>query len=160
MAIQAHKAGRAPLRDRVNGDHSTAAFIKVESGGDFEKASASALDSYRLIESTVARDRYRDVATDTSVRNEYGRKDYDYFRPGESQPQKSRDIIIACMNAYRKTGIIRNMIDLMADFASQGVRVVHPNPRVQRFYRAWFKKVCGPERTERASNYLYLCGQF
>ena len=73
-------------------------------------------------------------------------------------PTQYRELIIECMKAYRHTGIIRNMIDLMADFAAQGVRITHPNPRVQTFYRAWFDKVKGQERTERFLNYLYRCG--
>lgn len=159
MAIPSKQYGKAPLRNRMNQNEGPS-FIKVTPDGDYTEAASQALSAYQLIESTVARDRYNDVLTDTSVRNEYGRDDYNYFRPGEAPPKKSRDIMIACNNTYRRTGIIKNIIDLMADFGSQGVRIVHPQPRVQRFYRAWFKKVNGPERTERAFNYLYRFGQF
>ena len=48
-----------------------------------------------------------------------------------------------CMSAYDRVGIIRNVIDLMADFAGQGINIVHPNKRIEKFFRAWFKKVNG-----------------
>ena len=160
MAIKASQYGAAPLRERLAGENGSPAFIKIAPDGDFAEASSKALSAYQLIESTVARDRYRDVATDTSVRNEYGRQDYEYFRPGESIPFKSRDIMARCNTAYRRTGIIKNMIDLMGDFGSQGIKIVHPNPKVQRFYRAWANRIGLAERSERALNYLYRFGQF
>ena len=36
----------------------------------------------------------------------------------------------------------------MGDFASQGIRLVHPNKRIERFYRNWFEKIKGEERSE------------
>lgn len=159
MAISARSNGKLPIRNRVVSLDTQGAFVKV-TDGNFAEASSQALSAYQLLESTVARDRYKDVLTDTSVRNEYGRSDYNYFRPGETPPEKHRDILVACNNTYRRTGIIKNIIDLMADFAAQGVRIVHPSPKVQRFYRAWARKVGLQERTERALNYLYRFGQF
>jgi hypothetical protein len=160
VAIKASQHGAAPLRERLASDSGGPAFIKVAPDGDFAEASSKALSAYQLIESTVARDRYKDVADDTSVRNEYGRKDYEYFRPGETIPYKSREIKARCNIAYRRTGIIKNMIDLMGDFGSQGIKIVHPNPKVQRFYRAWARKIGLEERSERALNYLYRFGVF
>lgn len=46
-----------------------------------------------------------------------------------------------CMEAYDRVGIIRNVIDLMSDFASKGVMIVHPNKRIEKFYRKWFEKL-------------------
>ena len=48
--------------------------------------------------------------------------------------------IRAADKAYREVGIIRNVIDLMTDFASEGLKVYHPVPAQQRFYEAWLKK--------------------
>ena len=44
-------------------------------------------------------------------------------------PTKQKEIISYCVQAYKKVGLIRNVIDLMADFGSQGVKIVH---RIQR----------------------------
>jgi hypothetical protein len=43
--------------------------------------------------------------------------------------------------AYREVGIVRNVIDIMTDFAAEGLNVHHPVPAQERFYRAWLKKV-------------------
>lgn len=53
------------------------------------------------------------------------------------------------MQAYDKVGIVRNVIDLMGDFASQGLTLVHPNKSIERFYRKWFENVNGLDRSER-----------
>ena len=106
----------------------------------------------------AARDTYRDIETNTSIRDSFTRLDYEEFRPEESVASNSKDIIRQCMNAYRKVGIIRNVIDLMADFGSQGISLVHPNKSTQKFYRDWFAKVSGPDRSERFLNLLYRCG--
>ena len=62
------------------------------------------------------------------------------------------------MNAYDKVGIIRNVVDLMSDFASQGLVLVHPNKNIEKFYRKWFSQVDGIDRSERFLNYLYRTG--
>ena len=161
MAISA-QSGNAPLPTNVAGASAVTSFITANPGTpEYSVASASALDAYGTVQTAKAsRDKYRNIDTNISVRNQFGRSDYDYFRPGESTPQEYKDLIIDCMQAYRNVGIIRNIIDLMADFAAQGVRINHPNASTQQFLWAWFKKVKGPERTERALNYLYRCGQF
>ena len=98
------------------------------------------------------------VFPNTSVRESFDRRDYDYFRPGESIPVLEKDIISACMQAYERIGIVRNVIDMMAEFACQGIDLVHPNEKIQEFYREWFAKVNGVERTERILNMLYRAG--
>ena len=63
-----------------------------------------------------------------------------------------------CMDAYDKVGIIRNIIDLMGDFGSQGIQIVHRDKSVEKFYQQWFKSVHGKERSERFLNNLYKTG--
>ena len=62
------------------------------------------------------------------------------------------------MQAYDRVGIIRNVIDLMSDFSSQGLVLVHPNKTIEKFYRKWWQEVGGVDRSERFLNYLYRCG--
>lgn len=83
------------------------------------------------------------------------RMDYDYFRPQESVPKEVKQIIRRADLIYQKIGLVKNVIDLMSDFASQGVNIVHPNTRIERFYKNWFNKVKGKDRSERFLNYLY-----
>ncbi len=93
--------------------------------------------------------------TNVSGRPGLSKDDYYAFRPGERPPSKFPDVIIAADIAYQKVGLIRNIIDLMGDFACQGIRLTHPNKRIEKFYRNWFKKVKGKERSERFLNNLY-----
>lgn len=116
---------------------------------------------YDGIKKTVANyNRRTFLGTDTniSVRSDYNRGDYDYYRLGEAIPEKQEDIILLCMKAYDRISIVRNIIDLMADFAMQGIRLVHPNKSIQKFYREWFKYVDGNIISERFLNYLYRIG--
>jgi len=86
------------------------------------------------------------------------RSDYYYFRPDEAPPVKLKEIIKKAEDIYQRVGLVKNVIDLMGDFASQGIRLVHRNKRIERFYRRWFDKVGGKERSERFLNNLYKTG--
>ena len=99
-----------------------------------------------------------DIEPSRSVRTSFLRSDYDAFRPGESVSNRQKRIIKQCMQAYDKVGIIRNVIDLMSDFASQGLVLVHPNKTIEKFYRKWWQEIGGVDRSERFLNYLYRCG--
>jgi hypothetical protein len=94
----------------------------------------------------------------TSGRPGLTRRDYDTFRPEESIPRKIKAIIQQSDMVYNRVGLVKNVIDLMGDFASQGVRISHPNKRIQNFYQNWFKKVRGVDRSERFLNNLYRLG--
>lgn len=99
-----------------------------------------------------------DIEPSRSVKPGFTRDDYYAFRPEEAVPQQQRKIIKMCMEAYDKVGIIRNIIDLMGDFGSQGIQIVHQNKSVERFYQQWFRSVNGKERSERFLNNLYKTG--
>lgn len=101
---------------------------------------------------------YIDIEPNRSVRTSVTRNDYYRFRPEESIPTRQKRILKMCMDAYDRVGIIRNVIDLMGDFSSQGIQIVHPNKAIERFYRKWFEQVKGIEKSERFLNYLYRCG--
>jgi hypothetical protein len=119
------------------------------------------LDAYEGIQKAVAygrRTSYIDIEPNRSVRTSFLRQDYDAFRPGESVSNHQKKIMKASMQAYDRVGIIRNVVDLMSDFASQGLTLVHPNKTIEKFYRQWFINVGGIDRSERFLNYLYRCG--
>jgi len=78
---------------------------------------------------------------------------YNSFRPDEAIGDKGHQHIIRrCNTVYKEVGIIRNIMDLMADFASKGVRLVHKDKRTEKLYRKWFKIVRGEERSERIAS--------
>ena len=87
---------------------------------------ADAIEAYDGIQKATAysdgrRSSYIDIEPNRSVRTGFSRQDYDNFRPGESVASHQKRIIKQSMDAYDRVGIIRNVIDLMSDFASQGL---------------------------------------
>ena len=122
---------------------------------------SDAIEAYDGVQRAVGygqRTSYIDIEPNRSVRTSFLRQDYDSFRPGESVSSHQKRIMKMSMQAYDKVGIIRNVIDLMSDFASQGLVLVHPNRTIEKFYRKWFVQVGGVDRSERFLNYLYRCG--
>ena len=104
---------------------------------------------------TQGTDVYRNIGgNNTSVRDGYGRLDHDYLRPESALPKTVADGISKSARAYDKHGIVRNIFDMMSDFTIQGITIYHPNEKIQAFYRNWFKKVHGVERSERFVNLL------
>jgi len=57
--------------------------------------------------------------------------------------------------AYREIGIVRNVVDLMTDFTSEGLNVHHPVAQQERFYRAWIKKVNMEEVAKQCLRGMY-----
>tara|TARA_B100002019_G_scaffold181607_1_gene156783 strand:+ start:1066 stop:3066 length:2001 start_codon:yes stop_codon:yes gene_type:complete len=119
---------------------------------------SDSMESYEGISKGYHRD-FLDIEPNRSVRPQFGRNDYNAFRPNEATPRKQKRAIKLCMDAYEKVGIVRNVIDLMGDFGCQGINIVHENKSVEKFYKQWFKKIEGKERSERFLNNLYKTGQ-
>jgi len=139
-------------------------YLTWDNASDMQNAYAQTNDNveaYDGIQKSSAYSRktsFVDIEPSRSVRSSFLRSDYDAFRPGESVSNRQKRIIKQCMQAYDKVGIIRNIIDLMSDFASQGLVLVHPNKTIEKFYRKWWQEVGGVDRSERFLNYLYRCG--
>ena len=84
---------------------------------------------------------------------------YEAWRPNEvSRFKNAKQAILHAEICYNRHGLIKNVIDIMGDFASQGIRLVHPNKRIEKFFQNWFRKVQGVERSERFLNNLYKLG--
>lgn len=135
-------------------------FVTWNEGDEQGRAAAMyeasrAVDATGPVHSTRATNIFANVEPNQSIRDGFSRNDYDHYRPQEAIPKRPKDIIQACMYAYERVGIIRNVIDLMADFATQGIDLYHPNERIEKFYREWFRRVTGRERSERFCNLLY-----
>jgi hypothetical protein len=121
------------------------------------------LEEFGLIDKTVANNsRYRldfsNLDGPTSGRPGLTRRDYDYFRPEESIPSQIKGIFLKADEIYNRVGLVKNVIDIMGDFACQGVRLVHPNKKIEKFYKKWFEKIYGEDRSERFLNNLYRVG--
>jgi hypothetical protein len=126
------------------------------------KTASQSLDEYVLIDRASANRRYNvdfsRLDTNTGGRPGLTRSDYDFFRPQESIPTEIKRIIARAEDIYQRVGLVKNVIDLMGDFAAQGIRLSHKNKRIERFYRQWFKKIRGRDRSERFLNNIYKTG--
>lgn len=144
--------------------HDEPLYITWKDGDEQSKAFALAQvkDGFHLKECIVrsqGTDIYRDIdGAGRHIRDGYTWDDYHQYRPEEASSKRDKEAIKQCMKAYDEHGIIRNIIDLMADFATQGIDLNHPNVRIEKFYKEWFRKVDGKERSERFLNYLYRTG--
>lgn len=113
-----------------------------------------------VVRRTSASTLYKDVAPgNQSVRDEFDRRDWDKFRPGDRLPRTDKEIIKACLEAYEQVGIVHNTVDMMAEFVVQGIDVVHPNPRIEKFHKSWARKVGMAYVSERIANLIYSGGQ-
>jgi hypothetical protein len=120
------------------------------------------LDEYGLFRSSAGyRGRTNDFSSiipGISSRPGLTRLGYDYFRPGESVPTQIKEIIRRADEIYQSVGLVKNVIDLMGDFAVQGIKLSCKSKRTERFYRKWFKKINGKDRSERFLNNIYKTG--
>ena len=127
-----------------------------------DKASES-LDDFTVINRSNAARRYSvdfsNLDGNISGRPGLTRTDYDFFRPDEAVPSRSMKLIMRrAEDIYQRIGLVKNVIDLMGDFAVQGIRLVHKNKRIERFYNNWFQQISGKDRSERFLNNLYKTG--
>jgi hypothetical protein len=153
-----------PKSEQINDEILSGEEAYVTWGEDLEskkealKLSSESLVEYNGIEKSVGRRTRIDYSgLDTSVDGRPGltKQDYYAFRPEEAVPQKVKSIIRRADDIYQRVGLVKNVIDLMGDFACQGIRIVHPSKRIEKFYKSWFRKVSGKDRSERFLNNLY-----
>ncbi len=96
---------------------------------------------------------HRTIASDVNDRAGFNRWNKDNYRPEERLPTDHAGIILACQAVYRRIGMVRNIIDLMTDFAAEGLELQHTSKSQERFYRAWAEKV---DLSGRAHDYMKL----
>jgi hypothetical protein len=63
-----------------------------------------------------------------------------------------------CVQAYKGFGVAKNVIDLMANFAAEGLKVYHPRPAIQKFYQSWMEHVDLRGRVKDILRYYYKYG--
>lgn len=83
----------------------------------------------------------------------HSRRDQDSARPEDRIPTSHQDIILATQALYRRVGIVRNIIDMMSDFAAEGMKFEHPIKSQKRFYDAWAEKT---DLASRAHDFMKL----
>lgn len=76
-----------------------------------------------------------------NIRGPFNKPEYDMYRPNERLPFTFRDVIKACRVSYLKNGVVRNVIDMMTDFATEDFRFIHPDKKVEAFFKVWSNKI-------------------
>lgn len=92
--------------------------------------------------------------SDINLKAGHNRFDVDRWRPEDRIPTTHQEIVQLCQAIYKKNGLIRNIIDLMSDFASEGLDLRHPVKSQERFYKEWAKKVKLESRANDFMKYL------
>jgi len=64
----------------------------------------------------------------------------------------------SAVSAYKGFGIIKNVIDLMANFASEGLKIKHRSKNVEKFYNRWAEHVDLQGRIKDILRYYYKYG--
>jgi hypothetical protein len=103
------------------------------------------------------------VARDVTTRPEFNRSDYENLRPNERIPipvtqQDYRDVMKACVAVYNRVGIVHSVVDLMSEFAAEGIEIIHPDKGPDQFYKTWSKKIKLEDRAERMASWLFKAG--
>ena len=77
-----------------------------------------------------------------------------------AQGAKSRhaEIIAECVHIYRTTGMVKNIIDLMSDFTTEGIDIVHEDGKQQKFYTAWANRIGLKNRVEHIARTYFKEG--
>lgn len=82
------------------------------------------------------------VDNNISVKSDYNRSDFEYFRNQSNSDNPIKTMQVS-NEAYKKVGIVKQVIDMMSEFACQGVRLQHRNAKHERFFNKWFETVSG-----------------
>lgn len=83
---------------------------------------------------------------------------FTYLRRFSSNAAHNHNIIAQCHMAYLGYGIVRNIVDLYSDFATEGLEIDHPDKSVRNFYRTWARKVGLTERCHNMFLSLFVAG--
>jgi len=60
-----------------------------------------------------------------------------------------------CVEAYKGFGVAKNVIDLMANFAAEGLTIKHRSKAVEKFYKRWAEHVDLQGRVKAILRYYY-----
>lgn len=83
---------------------------------------------------------------------------FTYLKRFSSNAAFNHSIIAQCHLAYLGYGIVRNICDLYADFATEGIEIEHPDASVRNFYRTWARKIGLKERCHNMFLNLFVSG--
>lgn len=105
--------------------------------------------------------RYRTGEID--IKAPYTRDHYEYYRPSDAIPKgdnqyELQTIMSICYSAYEKSGIIKSVIDMMSEFGSEGISIVHEDEGPNKFYQDWARQINLEDRAERFLSWIFKSG--
>ncbi len=83
---------------------------------------------------------------------------FTYLRRFSSNAAFNHQVIASCMMAYFGYGVVRNIVDLYADLATEGLEIDHVDESVRNFYQTWAKKIKLNERVHSMFISLFVSG--
>jgi len=83
---------------------------------------------------------------------------FTYLRRFSSNSVFNHQLIASCMMSYLGYGVVRNIIDLYSDFATEGIEIDHPDESVRNFYKTWATKVDLRDRVHSMFLNLFVAG--
>ena len=89
---------------------------------------------------------------------EFNEQDYYSVRPGSNIPADYSKIMEMGEQFYYKSGLVRSIIDLLVEFAVDGIRLHHNDEDMNNFYKVWDAKVGLRDRAERFATDLIRSG--
>ena len=98
-----------------------------------------------------------------SIRSPFNKEVYDFYRPNEAVPkvvtqEDYRKVMVLCKAAYERVGIVRSVIDMISEFAADGIEIIHEDEGPDIFWKAWQKKIKLSDRCERLANWVCKSG--
>jgi hypothetical protein len=96
------------------------------------------------------------IISDVYTRTPFGREDYNAFRPNEAVPTKFYDQLKACRNVYKTVGVVRDVMDLMIDFVSDGFDIRHPSPEGKIFFEKYMTKTRLPNKVREFAKHILI----
>lgn len=125
---------------------------------EFEASEPIGQAVVRASKAKASNRRFNNVEPGVTVRDGASYDNWDYFRPEQAPPVDPKEKMAACLQACDRFGVVGNTIDMMSEFACQGIDLCHPDPATERFYKRWWQIVRGSHVTERMLNLFYSAG--
>jgi len=128
---------------------------KDKSTGDYQKFTNAELADYSLPEDSFCLHASENASAGLDLRKKasWSRHDLEKKDHTNAIPHDHVGITLTVQAIYKRISIVRTVIDMMADFASDGLDIQHPIASQEKFYKLWAKKV---DLIQRAHDYMKL----
>jgi hypothetical protein len=102
-------------------------------------------------------------ASSVNTRAPFSKELFDLYRPNQSIPkgdtqESLREAMVACNAVYQRVGVVKSVVDMMSEFAAEGIEIVHTDDGPSNFYKVWQKRVKLEDRCERLASWILRSG--